>query len=328
MKPARTIRLDLNTVPQLNTEALRVAWRESSPDRLAQYPGPEELALRRAIARRLGLRPPMVGIGRGSDDLLDLAVRALVPPGGSAVGIEPSFSMYPRILAAHGGRFVGLPCRRRLPVDRLARSPADLTLLASPNNPTGAAFPRAALARLLERTDRPMILDEAYAEFTGRDAVPLLARYPQLLILRTFSKAYGLPGLRVGYALGRPELIHRLGQLRGPYGVSTFSLIAARAAWNAPEYCRAQVRQARTERRWLLPRLRAQGWPVTPSAANFHLLGPVPSAGALTRRLTRAGLRVRRLPDCPSLPGKYLRVTLGTHEQNQRLLSELGEYRP
>ncbi len=328
MRSSRRVRLDLNTVPRLNTGALRAAWRASSPDDLAQYPGSEARALREAIARRLGLRTEMVGIGHGSDELLDLAVRALVPYRGSAVGIEPSFSMYPRILAAHGGRFVGLPCRRRLPVDRLVRFPADLTLLASPNNPTGAAFAPESLARLLRSTERPMILDEAYAEFAERDALPLLAEYPQLLILRTFSKAHGLPGLRVGYALGRPELLRRLDRLRGPYSVSTFSLRAARAAWNAPEYCRARVREARRERRWLLPRLRAQGWPVAPSSANFHLLGPVTSAAAVAHRLGRAGLRVRRLPPYPSLPGQYLRVTLGTREQNQQLLAALGEYRP
>lgn len=328
MKPSRIVRLDLNTVPWLNTDALAAAWRASSPEELAQYPGPEEGALRRAIARRLGLRPEMVGIGHGSDELLDLAVRALVPYGGSAVGLEPSFSMYPRILSAHGGRFVGVPCRRRLPVDRLVRSPAEITLLASPNNPTGVAFSPRAIEQLLQRTERPLVLDEAYAEFAGRDALSLLADYPQLLILRTFSKAFGLPGLRVGYALGRPELLRRLDRLRGPYSVSTFSLRAARAAWNAPEYCRDRVREARTERRWLLPRLRARGWPVAASSANFYLLGPVTSAAVLAGRLERAGLRVRRLPPCPSLPGEYLRVTLGTREQNQRLLAELGEYRP
>jgi len=328
MRSSRSLRLDLNTVPRLNTEALRVAWQQSTPDEIAQYPGPESRALREAIARRLGLRPEMVGIGHGSDELLDLAVRALVPYGGSAVGIEPSFSMYSRILVAHGGRFIGLPCRRRLPVERLARCPADLTILASPNNPTGAAFSPESLARLLQKTPRPMLLDEAYAEFADQDALPLLADYPHLLILRTFSKAYGLPGLRVGYALGRPELLRRLERLQGPYSVSTFSLRAARAAWNAPEYCRDRVREARRERRWLLPRLRAQGWPVAPSSANFHLLGPVASAAALARRLGRAGLRVRRLPPYRSLPGRYLRVTLGTREQNQRLLAALGEYRP
>ncbi|MHB1435545.1 MAG: pyridoxal phosphate-dependent aminotransferase [Thermoplasmata archaeon] len=327
MRSAPIVRLDLNTVPRLNTDALGAAWRACSLDALAQYPGPEEWALRRAIARRLGLRADGVGIGHGSDELLDLAVRALVPYGGTAVGIEPCFSMYPRLLAAHGGRFVGIPCRRRLPVDRLARSSADLTLLASPNNPTGAAFARDSLERLLERSDRPMLLDEAYAEFAGYDALPLLAAHPKLLILRTFSKAYGLPGVRVGYALGRPAMLRRLDRLRGPYRVSTFSLRAARAAWNAPEYCRARIREARTERRWLLPRLRAQGWPVAPSSANFHLLGPVASAAALAARLEKAGLRVRRLPPCASLPGEYLRVTLGTREQNRRLLAELGANR-
>ncbi len=328
MRSSPTVRLDLNTVPRLNTGALDAAWRASPPDVLAQYPGPEERALKRAIAGRLGLRAGMVGIGHGSDELLDLAVRALVPYGGSAVGIEPSFSMYPRCLEAHGGRFVGIPCRRRLPVDQLARSPADLTLLASPNNPTGTAFSLGSLERLLQRTDRPMLLDEAYAEFAGHDAIPLLADYPQLLILRTFSKAYGLPGIRVGYALGRPALIRRLERLRGPYSVSTFSLRAARAAWDAPEYCRDRIREARTERRWLFPRLRAQGWPVAPSSANFLLLGPVASAAPLAERLEAAGLRVRRLPPFPSRPGEHLRVTLGTREQNLRLLAELGEHRP
>jgi histidinol-phosphate aminotransferase len=327
MTVERVMRLDLNTVPRLNEAALRAAWADVSLDRLAQYPGRERLQLRRAIARRLGLHVDQVLLGHGSDELLDLAIRAFVPFGGTAVGLEPSFSMYPKLLRAHGGVFRGIPFGRRLPWRRLGATPGDVTLIASPNNPTGTSFARTSLRRLAEICDRPLLLDEAYAEFAGPGQIELLRDCPNLLLFRTFSKAYGLPGIRIGYALGSPRLLRRLERIQSPYSVSTFGVVAALSAWRRPGYFRRQVREARRERHWLSRELRRLDWPVWPSSANFLLVGPIPGSAGLVRRLASAGIRVRCLPKLGQPPRDYLRITLGTRAQNRRLISQLGRPR-
>ncbi len=318
-------RLDLNTVPELNLEALRRAWEGRSPRDLAAYPDPEATELVEALARKLGVPAEWIVVGHGSDEILGLAVRTLVPYGGRAATLNPTFAMYARFLAAHGGATVPVPEAKELPRAALRRADASVYLLASPNNPTGTAYPAAAYRALAASSPRPVVLDEAYHQFAGQDLLPLARAQPNVVVVRTFSKAYGLPGIRVGYAVGAPEIVQRLRAARPPFSVSSFSIRAALSALADDRFVTRTVARARAGRRTLARGLAGLGWKVWPSQANFLLIGPSPEAVRIHRELGRRGIWVRRIDYPGGAAGGCLRITVGSPEQIARCLGALAE---
>ncbi len=321
----RPIRLDLNTAPILNESAIRAALRASPPSRFAMYPDPGAPDLTAALAARLGVGPEGILVGNGSDELLDFAVRAFAPRGRSMGVLLPSFGMYDHAARANGVEVLRVPLRENLPVDDLAACGADAFFLPSPNNPTGTAFPPEAFEALIDKVHAPLVIDEAYAEFARQDLRSLARSRDRVVVLRTFSKAYGLPGIRIGYAVGDPELIERMRAIKMPYNVTSFGEQAALAALRDESFVTQAVDLVERERPRLYEGLRTAGWPVWPSRANFVFVGPLRRAADVHGHLAARSIRVR-LVDWPGgADGASLRITVGRAEHHRALLEALQE---
>ena len=311
-------------------EALR---REIGEDgaALRLYPNPASAPLRAAVARLHGVAPENVCIGNGSDDILNLLVRAFCG-GNSAAGYTvPSYSLYPVLVGMQDGVSEIIPFDRsmRLPVERLAASRARILFLTSPNAPTGVAFSNADLERVLDAFAGILVVDEAYAPFAEADAVPLLARHPRLVVTRTLSKAYALAGIRVGYALADPAVIGVLDRLRDSYNVNRLSQAAALAAVGDEEHLRANVARVKATRdRFLGDLTGRRGWFTYPSQANFLFTEPRDARGETGPAVARAAydflcarkVLVRHFPS-HALTASFLRITVGT-DPEMRVLSE------
>lgn len=336
LQPAESgwVKLNTNECPYPPSprvaEALR---REIGEDgaALRLYPNPASAPLRAAVARLHGVAPENVCIGNGSDDILNLLVRAFCG-GNSAAGYTvPSYSLYPVLVGMQDGVSEIIPFDRsmRLPVERLAASRARILFLTSPNAPTGVAFSNADLERVLAAFAGILVVDEAYAPFAEADAVPLLARHPRLVITRTLSKAYALAGIRVGYALADPAVIGVLDRLRDSYNVNRLSQAAALAAVGDEEHLRANVARVKATRdRFLGDLTGRRGWFTYPSQANFLFTEPRDARGETGPAVARAAydflcarkVLVRHFPS-HALTAPFLRITVGT-DPEMRVLSE------
>ena len=336
LQPAESgwVKLNTNECPYPPSpraaEALR---REIGEDgaALRLYPNPASAPLRAAVARLHGVAPESVCIGNGSDDILNLLVRAFCG-GNSAAGYTvPSYSLYPVLVGMQDGVSEIIPFDRsmRLPVERLAASRARILFLTSPNAPTGVAFSNTDLERVLAAFAGILVVDEAYAPFAEADAVPLLARHPRLVITRTLSKAYALAGIRVGYALADPAVIGVLDRLRDSYNVNRLSQAAALAAVGDEEHLRANVARVKATRdRFLGDLTGRRGWFTYPSQANFLFTEPRDARGQTGPAVARAAydflcarkVLVRHFPS-HALTASFLRITVGT-DPEMRVLSE------
>jgi len=309
-------------------EAVR---REASSIHL--YPDGGSTAVRDALARSLGISPAQIVVGNGADELITLIALAAFDPGDEIVMPHPSFEPYATGASIAGARMVQSPLagydtdlddmRRRV----TARTKA--VFLCSPHNPAATIIRRGPLLAFLDALgeDSPLVvLDEAYRDFVDDpdypDGVALLARYPRLLVLRTFSKIAGLAGLRVGYAVGALETIDRLNRVRAPYNVNRLGQVAAAAALDDPQHAARTRALVLEERRFLLAGLAERGIASSPSQANF-LLVRVRDAGRARERLLRAGILVRD-GAAVGFPG-HLRISIGTREVNERVLKLLEE---
>ncbi len=318
LSPCR-FKLDQNEVPWDLPRRLkrRIADRLCALD-WARYPDFHSDALREALSRRLGWPAAGILVGNGSNELLGVALDALVPLGGEILGVEPSFGLYPAFASRAGARWAAVASGRdlQLPMAELVRAvaahPSRPLLLCSPNNPTGAAASVAELRRLLDLLRAPLLLDNAYGEFCDQDYLPLLRDYPHLVILRTFSKAWSLAGLRLGYLLGQPSLVEELLKVKLPYNVSLATALAGEAVLAADDVARRRIGVLTARRAQWAAMLSEAGLEVFPSQANFVLAR---SAGAAEARRLRQGLearsiRVRDVGHYAGLAG-CLRVSVG-----------------
>ena len=321
------VRLDLNTLPFLNEAAVERVLRSARPSDFAKYPEPGLPRLTETIAHRVGLPPECVLVGNGSDEVLDLAFRALVSPGGSVGVISPSFGMFQHFAQACGVQLRPVAAREKLPVDALSTLCVDAYFLPSPNNPTGTAFVREDIEALIESIEAPLLLDEAYAEFARQDFRSLARPDGRVLVTRTFSKAYGLPGIRVGYALGDRDLIERMRRIRTPYNVSSWSERVALAALDDEGFVEKAVAFVEAQRSKLFRSLRATGWPVWPSRANFVFVGPLDRAVEIREALLARGVVVKFVEYPGGNGGGSLRITVGTDADHARLLEALDGVR-
>jgi histidinol-phosphate aminotransferase len=292
---------------------------------LNQYPTGNSDPLRDALADAWRLRREHFVVGNGSDELFDLVTKAFVGPGDPVAFPVPSFVMYPFYARINLGRAVPVPLGPgfALDVERLLRARPRVILLASPNSPTGNAFPRAALDAVIRRAPGIVVVDEAYAEFCDQALIRRAPRAPNLIVTRTFSKAHGLAGLRIGYAAGPPPLIDALLRVKPPFNVDAFAEAAAIGALRNRGYVRRVVRTIRAERARVAASLRAMGFRPYPSDANFLLADVGRPSAEVARALRAAGFLVRAMTDWPGL-ATCIRVTLGPPALNDRFLRALG----
>ncbi|MGI8698208.1 MAG: pyridoxal phosphate-dependent aminotransferase [Mycobacteriales bacterium] len=308
----RSVDLSANTNAWGCPPAARAAVSRSFADS-SDYPSRAADDLRHAVAERLGVTVSMVTTGCGSDDVLATAFRVLAQPGETLVAPFPTFAMVEPFALSAGLRFAGCAFGAgfSLDVDAITAKGAAVAYLCSPNNPTGTALEEAEVRRLLERFNGYTVLDEAYIDYGGRTSMSLVREHERLLVVRTFSKAFGLAGLRVGYAVGAPAVISRLEAARGPYkvGVAAERAAVAVLGGDGRRWVDDHVLLARACRRLLQDELGDRGIAFVPSHANFVLV-PVPDAASTASLLAGRGLTVRQFPDLPGL-GDAVRITVG-----------------
>ena len=293
----------------------------------ARYPDLYGESLKRTVAGRAGIAPECVVTGNGSDDVLDCAIRAFAAPGDTIAHPDPTFVMLPVFSRINNIRPVPVPLTadHAMDADALLATGARIIYLCSPNNPTGTATPADAIRKVIAHAPGLVIVDEAYAEFAG---VPgLLSEAPSLervLVCRTFSKAYGLAGLRVGYGTATPAIIETIERSRGPYKLNSFAERAAVAAmtddagWMVERAAEAVANRIR-----LADALSVMGLNPLPSATNF-LLVPTPKAVVLTARLRANGIGIRAFQNLPGL-GDAMRITAGPWPIMERALTVIAD---
>lgn len=298
----------------------------------SRYPEFHADEVREALSRRLDWPLEGILVGNGSNELLALSVEAFCGPRTELVGIVPCFGLYPlyAIRAGATPRFLGPRDDLATPIDELleeiARDPRRPVLLASPNNPTGEALPPAALARLASALEAPLFLDAAYSELGEHDYRPLLDEHPNLLLFRTFSKAWALGGLRVGYVLADPGLVAELVKVKLPYNVGHAAAVAARVSLEEEPAARRRIEVVKARRGEWARMLAGFGLEVFPSAANFLLvrLSGAEEARRVHRGLAERGVLVRDVGGGPGLAG-CLRVSIGTAPAFRALRGALAE---
>jgi len=300
--------------------------------RLPKYPSPTSAVLREEIAALHGVEAAQVIVGNGSDEILSMLVRAFAGPDREIGETFPSYSLYPVLAAIQNTtvRSVALGPDGALPVEEIARCSAPLFFLTTPNAPFGYGFALDALRAAVGSFGGVFVADEAYVDFGDTTAVELLAEFPNLVVTRTFSKSYGLAGLRVGYAVASSETIDLLDRIRDSYNVNRLSQAGALAALRDQDYLRAVVGKVRATRDRFSSALRERGWNVVPSQTNFVFARPpVPAGGdgsaAAARafeQLEAARILVRYFPKHPTT-SDGLRISIGTDAEMDRCLEVL-----
>ena len=330
------VELGSNENPHGASPAARAAMLDVMHE-LHRYPDPLGGGLKRALSAKHGVASDQVLLGNGSHELLMQFAQVFAGPGLDVVASQYGFAVYALAVQAAGGTLRLAPALPRghamarghdLDAFAAALTPATrLVYLANPNNPTGTWFPVDAFATFMQRVPANVlvVVDEAYAEFVDApdhaSALPLIEAYPNLIVTRTFSKAYALAGLRVGYAVARPGLVAVMERVRESFNVNSVGLAAAAAALDDEGHLQWSLSRNAEQRVELAERLRERGWFVHPSQTNFLLVEFGADTPAIEAALLAHGVVVRPmagygLPDC-------LRITVGNADENRRLLAAL-----
>jgi histidinol-phosphate aminotransferase len=289
---------------------------------LRLYPNPKSTGVRAAVAKLHGLKEENVCVGNGSDDILNLLVRAYCSQSAALGFTIPSYSLYPVLVEIQDGRtsVIEFDESMRLPVERIASSSARAFFLTSPNAPTGVGFSNGEIERALTGYRGLLVVDEAYAPFARENAVPLLARHPNVVVVRTLSKAYALAGIRLGYALAHPAVIDVLDRVRDSYNVSRLSQAAAIAALeDQPYYDQIIARVVATRDAFIGDLLHRRGWKTYESQSNFIFTQPRSRHGETGPAVAKSAydflyshhVLVRYFPS-HALTAPYLRISVGT----------------
>ena len=296
------------------------------------YPDGGSKRLRQVLADRFHVRPEEVFVGLGSSEIIDLASRVLLRPGLDGITSEGSFTLFAIAIRASGGNLIQTPMKNfGFGLDAMAAAVNPQTriiYIANPNNPTGTAFGAAEFAAFLKKVpgDVLVVLDEAYREYAARtdlpDALELFHQYNNILTLRTFSKVYGLAGLRIGYGIGHPTLVAEMNKLRTPFNVTNVGQSAALAALDDAEHVRRSVEINREERHRLYEGLRGLGLSPVPSETNFLFIPIGPPAKSLCDELLLEGVIVRPL-GWMGFP-EAIRISVGSPAENTKLLTAIA----
>ncbi len=321
------MRLDFNeNTVGCAPEVVRALRRVLSSDWLARYPEYEES--RRTLAGYFGVRPEEMLLTNGTDDAIKMICDAFVDPGDVLLVPAPTFPVYQFFHDVAGGRVVRIPCDEtfHLPMEKFLAALSKKTrwlALANPNNPTGTSISRKDLATLLRASPGTVVLvDEAYFDFSGETVLPWIRKFGNLVVTRTFSKAFGLAALRMGCLFANPELAGAIHRAQNPFAVNSLALACALEAIRHEDFVRRYADEVRSNRADFCRRLDAMGVPYVPSSANFVLTRVGDKAPEIARRLRDESILVRDWSYDPHLKG-YLRFTIGSTAQTRRLIEEL-----
>jgi histidinol-phosphate aminotransferase len=304
-------------------------FRRYKARRWSIYPDFVPDSLRFSLAEFTGWHKDGVLVGNGSNELLQAALMVMIGKGSRVAIPYPTFTVYKLIASVLGAKVVGIPLNPDMSynVDELVskanESSARVIVINNPNNPTGSVLRKEGIRRLLEEFSGFVLLDEAYYEFCGCSGLEFLERYPRLIITRTFSKAMGMAGLRVGYLLAHPDLATQISKAKLPYNVNQFSLTAAEVALENIERFQPAIRAILQERERLGKELDwIPGVRVYPTEANFFLVEIPVNPRAIFDDLYSQGILIRDVSSYPML-SKCLRISVGKREENDRLISAL-----
>lgn len=340
---AREFGLDENRIIKLASNENPLGMPESAKKAIAnevgetgRYPDANGFALKKVIGERYGIAQDWITLGNGSNDIIELAARTFVQQGQSIVFSEYSFLVYALVAKAIGARGIQVPSKDYgHDLDAMLKAiTADtrLLFLANPNNPTGTFLQPADIEAFLDKVPSSVVvvIDEAYNEYLDSsiqyDSTDWVKKYPNLLVSRTFSKAYGLAGLRVGFGLAHPELTGLLNRVRQPFNVNALAQAAAVAALNDQEFLKKSAKINANGYRFLTQSFEEMGLEYVPSHGNFVLVKVGNDDGAGSRvnlELLKKGIIVRPV-NAYGLP-KWLRISIGLPEENQAFISALKE---
>ena len=329
LKEASIVKLASNENP-LGASPKAVAAMRAALDEVARYPDGNGFDLRMALAKMYGIAAERIVLGNGSNDVLEMAAHAFLAPGASAVYSQHAFAVYPLATQAMGAVGIEVPARDfGHDLDAMARAVRDDTrvvFVANPNNPTGTWLAPDVLCAFLRKVpvDVLLVLDEAYYEYLDPDrrgdSLKWLGQFPNLVISRTFSKAYGLAGLRVGFAFAHPQVAELMNRVRQPFNVSNIAQAAATAALSDQDFVHKSRALNAQGMQALTAGFNRLGLSWIPSCANFVSF-KVPKAADVFQRLLRQGVIVRPIASY-GMP-EHLRVTVGTEAENKRFLAAL-----
>ncbi len=328
--PEQVERFDHNTSPFPTEWAPAVA--AASLRSLNEYPGADYRTLRIAAAELNDLEPEQIAPGAGADELILLCGRAFLDRGDSAVAATPTYPLYEISTLQAGGVFQPVPAAAPdfdYPSDQMIRAArdADLVWVCTPSNPIGNVVAPDTVEALISATDGLVVVDAAYAEFAGADWSKQVENHHNLIVLRTLSKAFGLAGARVGYAMAHADLITAVDGVRPPGSISSISVDLAQAALGASTAMNKNVATTIAARNDLGVMLGSVGLRVLPSETNFLLCEVGPHAHDIARHLMEAGLVARKFPVDGPLRD-YLRFTVRTQQAHNRLITELERCLP
>ena len=326
---ANLVKLNTNESPFGPSPRALEAMRAAAADTMRLYPDPEATELREALAAHHGVKPEQVFVGNGSDEVLAHAFVALLKQPKPLLFPDVTYSFYPVWAQLFGVTCETAPLDGEMRV-RVAdyRREAGSIVIANPNAPTGIALPRAEIARLVEEhRDIPVLIDEAYVDFGGESAVPLITDHPNLLVVQTMSKSRALAGLRVGYALGDAGLIEALGRVKDSFNSYPLGRIAqagATASVRDQAYFRESCARVVAAREAMTRELVGLGLMVLPSSANFVFARhPTRGGTELAAALRDRAVLVRHFNKPRTAP--WLRITVGTEDDTRRLISAVTD---
>ncbi|OUJ74737.1 histidinol-phosphate transaminase [Hymenobacter crusticola] len=334
MKPYSSARDEFEGEARVMLDANENSLGSAGPERFNRYPDPHQRAVKAALAPLKGVATEQIFLGNGSDEAIDLLVRLTCVPGQDSILIlPPTYGMYEVAANLNDVAVERLPLTADFQlsseiVAQVNASQAKLVFICSPNNPTGNLLHAEAVEEILRGFGGLVIVDEAYADFTtALSWTTRLAEFPNLVVMQTFSKAWGLAGLRLGMAFASPEIISYLNKIKPPYNISEATQQHALAALQDAERFEAMRTELLKGRDWLAERLPAVSIvkEVFPSDANFLLARFRPDATAVYDYLLEKGIVVRNRTTQPGCAG-CLRLTVGSPEENDALLAALQQY--
>ena len=332
LRPADVVRFDLNTSPlppRIWGEAMEAATEAALPN---EYFDTSYAELTPLLAGYCEVQRDQIVVGAGADEILDIVAKTFLDNGDAAVVTPPTYSMYGIVTAQMGASLHRVPLgpEFRLDVDATLRAANGAKLIwhCNPNSPTGTATEEPALRRLLEEAPCMVLVDEAYAEYAGRSVVGLVQEHPNLIVVRTMSKAFAMAGMRLAWCVADANVVDKLHRVRPPNSVSRVTAAVGAAALRDIGGMRRNVERVLKEREPLADALRELGAAVHPSVTNFLLTdwGSPEEAQRVADWLEGRGLVVRNFADHPLLPG-HLRITVRIAEENARLVGALTELR-
>jgi histidinol-phosphate aminotransferase len=325
----RVVKLNTNENPYPPSPRVMQAVAGASAEILRRYPNPTAYGFRDAAAKLHGVAPDQIIAGNGSDDILTIATRCFVPPGGTLAYPDPTYSLYPVLARLQDAKGLGVPWEGEwgLPVDALLATKANAIYLANPNSPSGTFVAPEKVGELASRFSGLLLIDEAYADFADANCIALVREFPNVVVSRTLSKAYSLAGLRFGYAIARAEVIAEMVKVKDSYNCDALSILAATAAIQDQQYARGTWEKIKSERTRVTAELTQLGWMVLASRANFIFasMKGLGSAKVIYEGLKEQGILVRYW-DLAGIRDK-IRVTIGRADENDAFLAGIEKLR-